>query len=413
MKIDIHVHTKRIKKGDATTREIDAQRFCEIIASTEVKIVAITNHNHFDLAQYNTFTQAVGDTFQIWPGVELDVIEDGRRGHVLVIVSPKHAEPMGAAMNLLAKAINPDDFSTSIDGIISNFDKFNPLYIVHYKKQPDLSDGDIKKLINKTSYKNRVLKEATNAISAGIFLTHGHSSIYGSDVQNWDKYQALSHDLPDLRLPVESFEQFCLLLNKNQAAIDTLLDKKVSEEISIEPFGDGSILKLKVYSDINVLFGAKGTGKSKILEAIANHYASRGIPANKFESGSVNIDEIYDLNCKKNEIPIDLKDYGIDYCNKEIDLIKKAQETDVASISRYSQFYLEEIKNKKAKTIKIKDFPVENPDAIARDFLSVNEVHKKFKEFRLYLQSDKSVKIFISKDNLKWSGLSRPVFQCR
>ena len=68
MKIDIHVHTKKTKKGDAPTREIDARRFHEIISTTDVKIVAITNHNHFDLTQYNDFTEIVRDDFQIWPG---------------------------------------------------------------------------------------------------------------------------------------------------------------------------------------------------------------------------------------------------------------------------------------------------------------------------------------------------------
>ena len=37
------------------------------------------------------------------------------------------------------------------------------------------------------------------------------------------KYQKT---LPDLRLPVESFEQFCFLLEKDAATIQTILDKK-------------------------------------------------------------------------------------------------------------------------------------------------------------------------------------------
>jgi len=401
MKIDVHVHTKKIKKGDATTREIDSRRFHEIISSTEVKIVAITNHNHFDLTQYNDFNSVVGDSFQIWPGVELDILEDARRGHLLVIVSPKHAQSLEKIMQSLTRNQTADAFSISIDNLLSNFDKLNPLYIVHYKKQPDLSEDDIGKIVNKTAYKNRVLKEATNAISAGIFLAHGHSSIYGSDVQDWDKYQALSNDLPDLRLPVESFEQFCLLLNKDQASINTLLSKKTSEEISIRPFEDGKILKIKIYGDINIFFGAKGTGKSKILEAIANYYTSKGIRARKFEFGPTDLGEIYDLNCKK--ISIDLKDHGVDYCKKEIDFIRKAEEVDVTSLSRYQQFYSKESKNKKAKTIKIKDFSAENPDIFERNLKSIKDVHERFIKFQEYLKTDKSVKEYVDKADL--SGL--------
>ena len=49
MKIDIHAHTKKSKSGDAPTREITPKDFCETIQSTDVGIIAITNHNVFDL----------------------------------------------------------------------------------------------------------------------------------------------------------------------------------------------------------------------------------------------------------------------------------------------------------------------------------------------------------------------------
>jgi hypothetical protein len=42
MKIDIHVHTKKVKSGDAFTREITPERFGKIIKLTDVRICAIT-----------------------------------------------------------------------------------------------------------------------------------------------------------------------------------------------------------------------------------------------------------------------------------------------------------------------------------------------------------------------------------
>ena len=88
MKIDIHVHTKKIKKGDSEHRNVSVDRFNDIIRETEVRILAITNHNHFDIEQYQQISEKVHDVCQIWPGVELDISEDGRRGHLIVIVSP-------------------------------------------------------------------------------------------------------------------------------------------------------------------------------------------------------------------------------------------------------------------------------------------------------------------------------------
>ena len=69
MKIDIHIHTKRIKSGDAETREIEPNAFCDIISKTDVKICAITNHNHFDKSQYDSILEQSQSSFQTWPGV--------------------------------------------------------------------------------------------------------------------------------------------------------------------------------------------------------------------------------------------------------------------------------------------------------------------------------------------------------
>ena len=88
MKIDIHAHTKKVKQGDSEYRNIDIAKFVEINKATDVKILAITNHNHFDLNQYNQFRTGVNGICQIWPGIELDILEDRRRAHLIVIVNP-------------------------------------------------------------------------------------------------------------------------------------------------------------------------------------------------------------------------------------------------------------------------------------------------------------------------------------
>jgi len=402
MKIDIHTHTKKTKQGDAATREIDAKTFHEIVSSTEVKIIAITNHNVFDLEQFDEFVATVGSDFQIWPGVELDILEQERRGHLIVIVAPSHAKAFSKKVKSVSEGMTPDNFSISIGNVISNFDDLNPLYIAHYKqKKPDLTDHDIENIISQTAFKNRVLKEATNAISAGIFISHGHSSIYGSDVANWEKYQACSEKLPDLRLPVESFEQFCLLLNKDSSAINTLLDKKQPEKITIKPFKDDPAFSLTVYDDINVFFGAKGTGKSEILVAIAKYYAKKGISAIKYESGSDKLKDIFDLKGKK--LKIDLKDYGIAYCNKEIDFVRTSHEVDITSLSKYRRFFSESSTNKKVNKIKIKDFKKDNLLALERDLKEIEGVYNKFKEFLDYIATEAPVKKLV--DPKKLEGL--------
>ena len=269
MKIDIHAHTKQVKSGDSLQRNVNVEKFSEIIRETDVQILAITNHNHFDLSQYNDFAAKVIDFCQIWPGVELDVeLKDGR-GHLLVIVNPEFAIELSEEMDLLLSNSSPEKLLIKINNVAKIFEKLDPIYISHYNvKKPALSDDDINLLLSLVHNKNRVIKEAIDSISCGIFLSHGHKSIYGSDITNWDNYVVESENLPNLRLPVESFDQFCFLLEKDDTTINSILEKKNYENIILYPFGVDEPIKIKIYNDINILFGSKGTGKTEILRSL-------------------------------------------------------------------------------------------------------------------------------------------------
>lgn len=391
MKIDVHVHTKKTKSGDAKTREVTAKRFSEIVTSTDVKIIAITNHNVFDIEQYDAICSEVNDAVQIWPGVELDVKENGRRGHLIVIVSPQRKNKFSEIVGSLTENKTPDEFTASIDDVLQNFEILEPVYIAHYnQKKPNITDDDIDILLKNTKHKNRVIKEVTNSISAGIYISHGHSSIYGSDVHDWDEYEKLSHELPELRLPVNSFEHFCLLLDKDNKTINTVLDKKTSEEITIQPFEDSTKLTFKIYNDINVFFGSKGTGKSKILEGIAKHYSNKGIAAKVFESGTSKLDDIYRL--KSNSLTIDLEDYNIDYCTNEIELLKKSQEENITSISSYEQYFSNITKNKNVQKVSIKDFKKEDTSQLKRKQQLIDEVFSTIHEFKKFTGANATLK---------------------
>ena len=55
MRIDLHCHTKKVKTGDAYTRNVTKDKFFQKVIEAEVKIIAITNHNQFDYMQYKEF----------------------------------------------------------------------------------------------------------------------------------------------------------------------------------------------------------------------------------------------------------------------------------------------------------------------------------------------------------------------
>jgi len=397
VKIDIHTHTRRCKSGDAQTREISPEDFCDAILSTEVRVVAITNHNVFDLSQFQAIQARIGTDAQVWPGVELDVYDDHGKGHLLVITSPKLATQFSAAVTALTKGQTPDSFKVTIPDVLATFDAMEPLYVAHYKqKRPSVSDEMLTALEAGARNKWSILKEVSNAISAGIHISHGRPSIYGSDVHDWRKYVEDARELPDLRLPIDSFEHFCLLLKKDPTTINTVMDRKTPEDLTLVPFEDGKKLAIKVFNDINIIFGPKGTGKSCILHAIAKHYTKNGIDAKVYESASGRLNDIFDVKGKG--LSINLNNYSINYCQDEIQVVRTAVEVDVTSVTKFKAFFESNVSNKNAKLILLKDIDTQEEGDAERNFAKYHDTASKIDAFSALVEEDPLVKKELADD---------------
>ena len=397
MKIDIHTHTRKCKGGDSEHRNIDSERFDEIIRLTDVKILAITNHNHFDLIQYNEIKEKVSDICQIWPGIELDIIENGRRAHLIVLSNPRKAEEFSQKIENLLVGKTADNFTISIEETINSFDAFDPIYIAHYfGKTPNLLNEDIDKLVGLVSNQNRVLKEASNSISAGIFISHGHNSIFGSDIHNWNEYHEISKTLPDLRLPVESYEQFCLLLEKDNATINTILDKKTKESLQLNVFGIAELIDLDIYNDINILFGSKGTGKTEILRSISKYYNDLGYENSIYESNSKRLEDVFDLRGR--DFDIDCSNYDIDNCSEEIRRLRSASEKNVTSLSSYLRYFSGDETNRISRNLKIKNITQEDSSSPDREFREIQEIHNEFEDFLDYIDGEATLHEVVGED---------------
>jgi energy-coupling factor transporter ATP-binding protein EcfA2 len=398
VKIDIHIHTKKIKSGDSELREIKPLSFCEIIKKTDVKICAITNHNYFDKKQYDEIVSQSEDYFQTWPGVELDIYENGDRGHLIVIVNPKYANDFFDSLTKATEGKSADAFFIGIKDAIKIFDPLDPVYIPHYvTKRPSISDEIIQILVENVTNKKRILKEVTNLISAGIFVSHGHKSIFGSDIQNWNDYVQVARALPDLRLPVESYEQFCLLLERDDSTIRTILDKKNHEEISVNPFKeDNSPIKLKIYNDINILFGSKGTGKTEILKALSKHYNNSGYKTSVYESNANSLDLKYDIKGTK----LDLTSFSLDFdkCINEITQVRNSTESSVVSLIKYFEYFSSNETNKIAKRIKLGNFSLVDNKSLDDKVIEIQSLQKQLNIFSEFLKSNNVYEEIIGKE---------------
>lgn len=397
MKIDIHTHTKKTKQGDAETRNINSDRFDEIIRTTDVNILAITNHNHFDLEQYKEFCLKSGDYCQIWPGIELDIVEQERRAHLIVIANPKQVEQFSLIVDGLTEGKTADNFNITLVDTATSFRDLDCIYIAHYNtKKPSLQEEDMQTLMDLVPNKNRLLKEATNSISAGIYINHGHYSIYGSDVQNWNDYHLIANGLPDLRLPVESYEQFCLLLEKDAQTITTILDKKSKDSIDIYPFGVAERIALDIYNDINILFGSKGTGKTEILRALSKYYNEIGHSTQVYESSGRKLDDAYDL--RGSSFNVGVGDFGIDECSDDFAFIRAVTEKNITSIRSYNRYFAAEETNKISQSITIKDFQVLDDTSAERSLLEIRETLNRLQEFYTSILQDNVLQEIVGDD---------------
>ncbi|MGX8697517.1 MAG: PHP domain-containing protein, partial [Prevotella sp.] len=112
MRIDLHCHTKKCKKGDPKTRNVDANTFVQKVSDAGVGIVAITNHNHFDRRQFDEFSDEAADSFLLWPGIELDVNNPntGNKWHMLVVANPTDIDLFCQRVSKLIGDTLPDAF---------------------------------------------------------------------------------------------------------------------------------------------------------------------------------------------------------------------------------------------------------------------------------------------------------------
>lgn len=363
MRIDLHCHTKQIKSGDGAKRNVTEEVFCKKVIDADVKIVAITNHNAFDIEQYKCFKDATTDICQIWPGVEIDIQQKERsRWHLIVVANPDKVELFSASVNRLFDGKNLETCTFTIQEVYDCFNKCDVIYIAHFHKKPAISEEDHNELAQIVREKHRVFDETSDNRSLGVFANYGYNMMIGSDVKDWNEYEKSS--FADLRLPVANFQQFCLLAKRDSGVINTLLNKRKSYSLIASPHKSVK-LPITIYQDVNILFGQKGTGKSAILQSLYNQMVSLGINCKKY-IGSEKDDDFNTL-LKTKDMEQDLTKVGADCCEREFSNICKWNDANPTLFSNYLNWYLTKDNNKNKSRMKITD-STELAETIPEDY---------------------------------------------
>ncbi len=353
--IDLHCHTKATKSGDAKSRNVTPDDFAKEISCAGIEIAAITNHNLFDLDQFRELVAATDGIAQVWPGVELDVKRGGERWHMLVVCNPDSAEEFSSRLSQLVNGLRPDDVLLEFDDIWEAFLPVDALFISHAHKEPGISERAMREIISQAGREKwRLFFEPTSLLSVGIMANHGLNMIIGSDVQNWKTY---SEDYNEdkrcvLRLDVDGFRQFCLLAQRDEAVVDTLLNSRESRVMRVFPHKDVSFM-LPIYQDVNVIFGQKGTGKTEIVQSLLREYEHLGIKCSTYSGGqkASDFDRLLDTSDMKREPG----KFGRSNCEDEIKRITEWTDEAPIPIDKYRLWLTTRSNSKKKKRFKLSE----------------------------------------------------------
>ena len=264
-KIDLHTHTQICKQGDGKKREISPEDFVKKMRENSVEICAVTNHNKFDIQEFKKIRE-LDDELTIFPGMEIDVtLYNGQHKHIIVVASPEKMQQFDEVFD--EESRNYDDYIISYEEFIAkvkSFSKTEIIVIPHFylkDKQRGVTIEEANKLREDLAGYIIVL-EPKNIKAMGIINSHNDLALFGSDVKDWNSYS--EYVLPEIKYKIDSFAKFYKLAENPALFIKTILESTTYYEINKSDDTKYPNLRkpIKIFEDINIIFGEKGAGKT-------------------------------------------------------------------------------------------------------------------------------------------------------
>ncbi|WP_292008934.1 PHP domain-containing protein [Chryseobacterium sp.] len=138
-KIDLHIHTVASISDSPFDFCLDTLK--EYVTKLELDCIAITNHNLFDLKQFEVITQELG--IRVLPGIEIDL----EKGHLLLISENKELTDFATKCNQVKGLINTKEDYIDVETLNKIFpDLTKYLLIPHYDKSPNITADTLAKL---------------------------------------------------------------------------------------------------------------------------------------------------------------------------------------------------------------------------------------------------------------------------
>jgi hypothetical protein len=250
-KIDLHIHTVKTISDRAFTFSIDT--FKRYVTDAKLDAVAVTNHDVFDSAQFRLIKEAL--PIVVFPGIEINV----DLGHVLVIAKPTEVDDFQAKTAEVSRRVTKIGDRITVEALVEIFgDLGNYLVIPHYDKGPVIAGETLVKLAPYVC--------AGEVDSAKKFVRNFKDPDKLTPVLFSDARMAVDFTaLPTRQTFVDCGE---VTLEALKACLRDKAKVALSERDGNslwQVFDDGQQLS----TGLNVVIGARSTGKSHTLDKIA------------------------------------------------------------------------------------------------------------------------------------------------
>lgn len=251
-KIDLHVHTK----STASDRPFvfSSDRLKDYIRTREIHCIAVTNHNEFDLAQFEAISKIIDIT--VLPGIEIDL----EGGQLLLIGDGANLKDFDSRCKTISKRSPNKRNSISVGelkGVFGDLSKY--ILIPHYDKKPEI--------------KEETLLALGACVTAGE-VTSPKKFMYC--IRNIDKLVPVYFSdcrIEDTPMEFPIRQTYVACEEPTFAAIKSCLRDKRKVALSADEgnrvfqvFENGQLLS----TGLNVILGKRSSGKSHMLKRVCN-----------------------------------------------------------------------------------------------------------------------------------------------
>lgn len=255
-KMDLHIHTVKTQSDYDFAFSVNALK--KYVEEQKIDAIAVTNHNLFDLEQYNQIVELLSGIATVFPGIEVNI---GRKlGHLLVIADPSNAADFSERCREIQSAVTSPTEYVSVEQfmeILPNLSQY--LLIPHMDKSPNVDDYTLSMLgdyiacgevgsIKKFVYFQKDEKMPTPVYFSDCRLTDGGEL----------PVRATYIDTEDT-----SLESIKLCLQDKTKV--SLSDENGSMRFWALPY-------LPLSTGLNVIMGGRSSGKSYTLNKLYNTY---------------------------------------------------------------------------------------------------------------------------------------------